>query len=160
MKKSRSINGSAGALRSTAIFEASKGILVLVTGFGLLHYIHRDLHAFAEQILNHLHFHPAGHNSLIFLDALTHLNDRQLWALAFSALFYSLVRFAEAYGLWHGRSWAEWFGFLTGCMYIPLEIYEVFERVSWPKVLVLSVNLFVVLVLAMVLIQSRQTYPK
>ncbi|MBN1548659.1 MAG: DUF2127 domain-containing protein [Syntrophaceae bacterium] len=160
MKGNLRKKGSTGALRTTAIFEASKGILVLVTGFGLLHYIHQDLHVAAEQILNHLHFHPAGHHSLVFIDALTHLNDWQLWALAFSALFYSLVRFAEAYGLWHERSWAEWFGFLTGGMYIPLEIFEVIEGVSWPKVLVLSINLFVVLVLALVLIQSRKSYLK
>lgn len=144
------------ALQAAAIFEAAKGLLVLVTGLGLLHFIHRDLHAAAAQLLEHLHFHPAGHHPLIFLDAITQLNDWQLWALALSAIMYSLVRFAEAYGLWCERSWAEWFGFLTGGIYIPLEIYEVIVGVTWPKVLILTVNLFVVLVLAFMLWRSRR----
>lgn len=147
---------SIGALHAAAMFEAAKGFLVLVTGVGLLHYLHRDLHAAAVQILGHLHFHPASHHPLIFLDTLTHLNDGQLWTLALSALLYALVRFVEAYGLWHERSWAEWFGFLTGGMYIPLEIYEVIVGVTWAKALILLVNLFVVFVLAFALWQSRK----
>jgi len=153
--KNRRKNRSSKALYAAAIFEAAKGLLVLVTGLGIFHFIHHDLHAIAAQILEHLHFHPASHNPLIFLDALAHLNNWQLWTLAMSALLYSLVRFTEAYGLWRERQWAEWFGFLTGGMYIPLEVYEVIERVTWPKVLVLTINVFIVAVLATILLQSR-----
>jgi len=42
-----------------------------------------------------------------------------LWALALAAMLYAAVRFAEAYGLWHGRSWAEWFAILTGGYIFP-----------------------------------------
>ena len=48
------------ALHAASIFEAAKGLLVLVTGFGILHFIHHDLHAVAAQLLEHLHFHPAA----------------------------------------------------------------------------------------------------
>jgi uncharacterized membrane protein (DUF2068 family) len=150
-------NHSVKALHAASIFEAAKGILVLTTGFGLLHFIHRDLHAGAEQMLMHLHFHPARHNPLVFLDAITHLTDGQLWALAFSALLYASVRFIEAYGLWYERKWAEWFGLLTGGMYIPLEIFEVVKGITWPKLIILSVNAFIVIVLALALSQSRKS---
>jgi len=80
--------------------------------------------------------------------------------LALSALFYSAVRFVEAYGLWHERQWAEWFGFLTGIMYIPLELLEIIRGVTWPKVTIFCINTFIVVVLATALIRSRQTYKK
>jgi uncharacterized membrane protein (DUF2068 family) len=80
----------------------------------------------------------------------------QLWGLAFSALCYSIVRFVEAYGLWKRMAWAEWFGLLTGGMYIPLELFEVVRRVTWPKMSILVVNLGVVGYLAYVLLQSRR----
>jgi uncharacterized membrane protein (DUF2068 family) len=58
-----------------------------------------------------------------------------------------VVRFAEAYGLWFHQQWAEWFGFLTGGMYIPLELYEMLHGVTWIKLTILIVNLVIVVLL-------------
>jgi uncharacterized membrane protein (DUF2068 family) len=60
--------------------------------------------------------------------------------MAGAALLYASVRIAEAIGLWLRQRWAEWFGVLTGGIYIPVEIYEVTRSVTWPKVTVLLVN--------------------
>ena len=131
---------SARILRLASIFEAAKGILVLSTGLGLMMFIHKDLHLVAEQMVRHIHLNPASHYPLIFIDVATRLTDWKLWMLTVSALLYSAVRFAEAYGLWYERQWAEWFGFLTGGMYIPLEFLEIFRRVTWPKVAILPAH--------------------
>ena len=156
MIKTRLRNRTPRGLRFAAMFEAAKGILVLTTGFGLMLLIHEDLHRAAEQILKHIHLNPASHYPLVFIDAVNRLTDWQLWALALSALLYSLVRLIEAYGLWNEKQWAEWFGFLTGGMYIPLELYEIMESVTWPKVTVLTINTLIVAILAFALIQSRK----
>ena len=37
---------------------------------------------------------------MIFIDAANRLTDERLWAIAFLALLYSIVRFIEAVGLW------------------------------------------------------------
>ena len=42
-------------LRVVAVFEGAKGGLVLITGFGLLAFIHRDLHAAAEEVVRLFH---------------------------------------------------------------------------------------------------------
>ena len=142
-------------LRLASLFEAAKGVLVLTTGLGLMMFIHKDLHLIAEQIVRHIHLNPASHYPLIFIDAATRLTDWELWLLALSALFYSAIRFAEAYGLWYERQWAEWFGFLTGGMYIPLELLEIVRGMTWPKITILLINLFIVVVLAAALIRSH-----
>jgi uncharacterized membrane protein (DUF2068 family) len=123
-----------------ALFEGAKGLLVLVTGFGLLSYIHRDLHEAAVQLVRHLHMNPAGHYPRIFLDLADRVDSTQLWAMAAGALVYAVVRFAEAAGLWLRRSWAEWFAVLTGGLYLPVELYEVIQKVTWPRVTVLVIN--------------------
>lgn len=146
---------SKGGLRVVALFEAAKGLLVLFVGFGLLAFIHKDFHSAAEQLVRHFHLNPASRYPLIFLDAAQHLTDRYLWAMAFSALLYSVVRLAEAYGLWHQRQWAEWFGLLTGTMYIPVELFEIMRGVTWPKVTILVINAGIVGCLAYVLYRSR-----
>jgi uncharacterized membrane protein (DUF2068 family) len=145
-------------IRVIALFEGAKGLLVMLVGFGLLELVHRDLHLAAEQIVRHLHMNPARHYPMIFIDAVNHLTDGELWAMAFSALFYSVARFAEAVGLWLERQWAEWFGVLTGGMYIPVELFELLRGITWPKVIVLFVNAVIVAYLAHVLYRSGQQH--
>ena len=141
-----------------AFFEGAKGLLVLLVGLGLLEFIHKDLHLVAAQIVRQFHLNPARHYPMIFIDAINHLTDGQLLAMAFSALLYSAVRLVEAVGLWLQRQWAEWFGLLTGGLYIPVELFEISRRITWPKVAVLLVNTGVVGYLACILYQSRKNH--
>lgn len=131
-------------LRVVAFFEGAKGGLVLITGFGLLSFIHRDLHTAAEEVVRHFHLNPAHHYPRIFLDAASRVNDTQLWLVAFSAFLYAVVRFIEAFGLWHQKIWAAWLGALSGGIYIPVEIFEVAHGLSWARLTVLSVNIAIV----------------
>jgi uncharacterized membrane protein (DUF2068 family) len=147
---------SKDVIRVAAVFEATKGFIVLITGFGLLLFIHKDLHAVFEQIVCHLHLNPARHYPKIFIDVIDHLADVRLLTLALSAFLYSLVRLVEAFGLWYQRQWAEWFGFLTGGMYIPVELYELFQGVTVIKLTLLIVNLFIVALLGNALYRSRR----
>lgn len=144
-------------LRIVAAFEAMKGVLVLLAGFGLLSFIHKDLHQAAVQLVRVLHFNPAKHYPSIFIDAADRVTDLQLWMLALSALLYSTVRLVEAYGLWKQLQWAEWFGLLSGGMYIPIEVFEVSRELTWPRVTVLAVNIGVVAYLADILSKSRKS---
>jgi uncharacterized membrane protein (DUF2068 family) len=138
---------SASGIRVVAFFEGAKGILVLLAGFELLSFVHKDVHHVAVRLVEQLYLNPARHYPRIFLDLTERITDSQLWALASAALLYSIVRLIEATGLWLGKKWAEWFGVLTGGMYIPVEVYEVTRGVTWPRVTVLAVNIGIVIYL-------------
>lgn len=146
---------SKSGLRVVSLLEAAKGLLVLLTGFGLLAFIHRDLHLAAEQLVRHFHLNPASHYPRIFIDLANHLNAGHLWAMASAALIYSLVRFVEAFGLWLDRQWAKLFGLLAGGLYVPIELFEIMRRVTWPKLTVFIVNVGIVGYIAYILYQSR-----
>ena len=158
MRRAKKKLSSPLGLHTLAIIEGAKGALVMLTGFGLLTFIHKDVHLAAERLVRHINLNPANHYPKIFLDATTHVTDMQLWFLAGSALVYSLVRFAEAIGLWYQRPWAEWFAMLTAAMYLPVEIFEVMRGVTWPRLTVLIVNSFVVAYLSYVLLKSKQRH--
>ena len=145
---------TARGLRVIALFEGAKGALVLLAGFGLLTFIHKDVHNAAVRLVEHIHLNPARHYPRIFLDLTEHITDNQLWLMACAALLYCIVRLVEAVGLWLGKKWAEWFGTLTGGLYIPVEIYEVTRGGTWPKITVLVVNICVVSYLLLVLIKN------
>lgn len=145
------------ALRTVALLEAAKGALVLLVGFGLLSLIHHDVQRFAERLLAHAHLNPASRYPGIFVDFTKQLTDARLSLMAAGAAAYSLVRFVEAYGLWHGRRWAEWFAVLSAGIYIPFEVFELYERVTWIGVGALLLNSAVVVVMLGTLFKARHS---
>ena len=149
----------ARGLHIVAVFEGVKGVLVLLVGFELLTFIHKDIHEAAVRLVKHIHLNPASHYPRIFLDLTEHISDTKLWGMALAAAMYSIVRMIEAVGLWLRKSWAEWFAVLTGGMYIPVEIYEVAHHASWPRVTVLSVNVCVISYLLFIMLKNGEKSP-
>jgi uncharacterized membrane protein (DUF2068 family) len=145
-----------GTVRAVALLEAAKGTLVILAGFGALSLVHRDVQRFAGRLVAHLHLNPAKHYPQIFLDAAAHLTDARLWMLAAFGATYGLVRLVEAYGLWLGRRWAEWLAAVSGAIYVPFEIYEMFHRVTWISLGALVVNLLVVGLMIHALFRRRE----
>ncbi|MDD2270613.1 MAG: DUF2127 domain-containing protein [Desulfuromonadaceae bacterium] len=144
----------AHGLHVVALFEGAKGLLVLLAGFELLSFLHKDIHEVALRLVEHMHLNPASHYPRIFLDAMESVNDTKLWSMALAAALYAVVRMIEAAGLWFEQKWAEWFAILTGGMYIPVEVYEVIKQRTWPGITVLTVNVGVVAYLLSVLLKN------
>jgi uncharacterized membrane protein (DUF2068 family) len=140
----RTVTEIAAGVRAVAVFEALKGTVVLLAGFGLLALVHRDLEDLAERLVRHSHLNPASHYPRVFIEAAAHTNDSRLRGLAALAFAYSVVRFVEAYGLWHMRAWAEWFAILSGCIYLPIELYELVKQPTHLRGLVLFFNAVIV----------------
>ena len=135
-------------LRAIAVFEAAKGALVLLAGFGVLGLLHRDLQAIAERLVRFSHLNPASKYPRIFVEAADRVTDKELWWFAAGAAAYSVVRGFEAYGLWKGRSWAEWLALVAGGLYLPLEYYHLWHRFTWMKLAIVAANVGIVLVMA------------
>ena len=142
-------------LRAVAVYEAAKGALVLLAGFGLLSLMQQDLQYYAEQLVAHLHLNPAKGYPRIFIDAMTNVTDIRLLLFAVFALVYTAVRWIEAYGLWLGKRWAEWFAVASGGIYVPAEVYEIMRGVTLTKIMLLIVNVCIVAYLIYVLLRSK-----
>jgi uncharacterized membrane protein (DUF2068 family) len=145
------------ALRAIASYEAAKGVLVLLAGMGLLELIHRDIQEIGEQLVQHFHLSPSSRYPRVFLELTARVTDGWLWALAAGSLAYAVLRFAEAYGLWHGRRWAEWLGAASGAIYVPFEVVELFEKTTVLRAGWLLLNLLIVGYLLKVLRRQPQS---
>jgi uncharacterized membrane protein (DUF2068 family) len=122
------------------VFEALKGALALLAGFGLTRLLHRDVAHAAHALIDRLHLDATRKFPHIFLQLAENLNDALLWGLAALALAYALLRFAEAYGLWFQRRWGQWIAAVAGGIYVPVEIYELTRSVTWIKLSALLLN--------------------
>lgn len=148
------------AIRAVALLEAAKGILVVLVGVGLLSLVHHDVQRFAERLVAHAHLNPAARYPRIFVDLASQLTDGRLLLLAAGAAIYASARLVEAYGLWFERRWAEWFAALSGGVYIPFEIYELYKHVNWLSLVALLLNVSIVGVMIYGVLSASQPRAK
>lgn len=55
-------------------------------------------------------------------------------------LAYAASQFVEAFGLWFAKRWGEYFAVVVTSAFIPLEVYELSERITVVRILLLAVN--------------------
>ncbi|GGQ06248.1 DUF2127 domain-containing protein [Shewanella litoralis] len=138
-------------VRAVAVLEASKGLLALLVAIGLHAYAGQNLSLLAIDLVTHLHLNPASHYPSIFIAAIGSISQTSLTLMALGAAAYTLVRFIEAYGLWHNLRWTQWFALVSGAIYLPFELYEMVHHFSLLSVIVLLINLAIVLYMFRVL---------
>jgi len=142
------------------MFEALKGLIVLVAGFGLFALMHHDVQAIAERLVRYSHLNPARRYPQIFIQAASHMDDSRLRFLAVFAFIYASGRLVEAYGLWLMRTWAEWLAIFSGAIYVPIEVYRLFRRATFLGAVVLLINTFIVVYLVYIRLSPRVENPE
>jgi uncharacterized membrane protein (DUF2068 family) len=129
------------ALRTVAFMEFAKGVAALAAAISLYWVDPTDV---VGAFLDFLHISPDHHFAQMLLRSADFLSDASMWWVILVACIYSGLRFAEAFGLWRARPWAEWIALVSGAAYIPFEAYKVADRLSLFHVAILLINLAVV----------------
>jgi uncharacterized membrane protein (DUF2068 family) len=139
-----------------ALFEALKGTLALLAAGGLFYFIPRDLHHVVTELVGRLHLNAGKSYPNVFSRILEDTSNAQLWLIGALVLVYAAVRFAEAYGLWLERRWAEWLAALSGGIYVPVELYELSRSVTWIKLGALVLNAAIMVYMCTVLWRTHR----
>jgi len=117
-------------LRAVAAFEFFKGIFVVLMGVCAL--------------------------AQLFLDFADTITDARLWAAARFAFAYAALRFTESYGLWKGRTWAEWVALISGALLLPWEVREIMRGITPFRVALFVFNLAIVFYMLYVILANRR----
>src|SRR5882724_905722 len=148
-------------LRGIALFEAAKDLLAVMVAIWLLSLLHKDIQDVAEHLLHFLHrifrLNPDGHLARSIIRGARRVTRGNLDLWIGGTLLYSTIRFVEAAGLWMEKQWAEWFALISGCLYLPIEIYELAHHATPVKWAVFATNLLIVAYLAWLLRDSHNT---
>jgi uncharacterized membrane protein (DUF2068 family) len=143
----RNLFQSDRSLKTIAVFEFSKGVVVLTAGFGVLSLLNAKIQAKFEDFIGQFNYIPHGKITSIIYEAITHPRNSFLLMVASFAILYSALRFAEGYGLWHEAKWAEWIGLISSLIYLPYEIYDLAVHPGILPVIFIIINLIVIYVL-------------
>src|SRR3974390_3948454 len=110
-------------LRTVAILEATKGVLVLLAAFGFFELIHHniDVDAVAGNLLYFFHVNPNLRISHVVMRLAGRMMDTDVLTVLTIPTVYSSLRFIEGYGLWRQRVWAGGLALVSGGASPPLE---------------------------------------
>lgn len=149
---------SAFILRALAIERWVRGLLLIglaiavfrlkstqVTLKGLFERDLRSLDPFFRQI----HFDVSDSSTIHSVQKVLDAKPSTLNLIAFGVLMYGLLEVAEGIGLWSLQRWGEYVAVVGTTVFIPLEVYELTEKVSWLKLVVLIINIAAVVYLVL-----------
>jgi uncharacterized membrane protein (DUF2068 family) len=136
-------------LRLLAVERWSKGLAVLFAGYLVLRF-RQDRDAvraafdadlpLVEPIARRLHWNLADSHLVHLIRTALDSGPAQLLLVAGALGTYGVLQLVEGTGLWLLRRWGEYFAAVATSIFIPLEVYELVERVTWPRVTALVVN--------------------
>lgn len=135
------------AVHGVALLEAAKGGLGLLVAMALLRFTPAEMEAALQSLLSWMHHDPSAAYLRLFFRLAEKVSDQAMLWMGLGVLAYSLIRFAEGYGLWRNRAWAKWLGALSGGLYIPYEVWAAIHHPTWLTLGILGINMLIVAVL-------------
>lgn len=129
-------------------FKFLKGILLLLVGIKLLTLLDRDVAQWFTDLIERHRIDPENHFVHSMIEKLAGVDNKKLVAFSVGSFLYSGLQLTESVGLWFEKRWAEYLTVVATSLLIPLEIYEIFERFTWVRLIIFILNLFVIWYLA------------
>ena len=142
-------------MRCIALVKAAKGLLALAATCGIISLRHTDLHAATDAFLLRHGVDPERHYTRLFIESVAKATNHHTGEIAAVGFAYVLIRLVEAYGLWQGKHWAEWFAVISAGLYLPLEIQHFAHQATGLNAGLICFNIVIVLYLAKLLNQHR-----
>ena len=130
-------------------FKLLKGLLLLAVGIGALSMLHQNVAAEVNHWIEVVRVDPKNRFIHALMRKLWTVDDKKLVEISAGTFFYAALVLTEGIGLAMRRKWAEYFTVFVTASLIPLEIYELVEKFSFIKIVVISINFAVVLYLAL-----------
>ncbi|QMU79129.1 DUF2127 domain-containing protein [Streptacidiphilus sp. PB12-B1b] len=140
-------------LRLLAVERLVRGVLIVLIAYAVWRFSNSQ--TAVQQLFNHdlsllrpvaVHFHYDLDNSPIVgsIQKTFSYHRSTLVATAAALLAYALIEIVEGFGLWAAKRWAEYLTVVATAAFLPLEVYELTEKVSYLKVGTLALNLLAV----------------
>jgi uncharacterized membrane protein (DUF2068 family) len=138
-----------------AAFKLAQALLFAAFGVGALRLLHKDVADVLTRFAEHMRFNPESRFVNFLLDRASLITDQQLWRIGAVVFIYAGLDMIEGIGLYLEQTWAEYLTLVITASFLPLEIFEVYRRITIIRVSLLVVNALVFLYL-LNLVAERQ----
>jgi uncharacterized membrane protein (DUF2068 family) len=145
-------------LRFLAIERAVRGVFIVLVAVAVWKFsnsqdaVRRLFDEYLEvfrPVFRHFHY-DLDHSPVVgTLQKTFGYRHSTLVLVAVLLLAYALIELVEAFGLWYAKRWAEYLTVVATAAFLPLEIYELTEHISWLKIATLVLNALAVVYIAL-----------
>ncbi len=139
-----------------AAFKLAQALLFIVIGVGALRLLHKDVSDILEKLASHLLHNPESRLVNFILEKSSLIDDRLLRRIGAVGFIYAALDLLEGIGLYLEKVWAEYLTLVITASFLPLEIFEVFRRLTWIRVGLLGVNALVFLYLLQLVVERAR----
>lgn len=140
-------------LRFLAVERWARGLLILLGGIAVLKF--RSQHdaiarGFDEDLpllkplAEKLHYNLDDSSIVHTIQTVIHTETGTLGWVAVGLLVYGALQIVEGTGLWLLKRWGEYFAVVATSLGLPIEVYELAERITWLRIGALAINLVAV----------------
>ena len=136
-----------------AAFKLAQALLFVAIGVGALRLLHKDVGDVLAKVADHLRFNPESKFVNFILDRATLVDDRLLRRIGEVGFIYAGLDLIEGTGLYLEKVWAEYLTLAITASFLPWEIFEVFRKVTFVRVSLLTVNTLVLLYLLKLVVE-------
>jgi uncharacterized membrane protein (DUF2068 family) len=150
---------SAFILRLLAVERWVRGGIILLLGVAVLRFtssqvsvkelIEQDLRAL-KPFFDQINFNVSDSGLVRALENALNASPSALNLVASFLIFYGALQLVEGLGLWLLKRWGEYFAVIATSLFLPLEIYELTEKVTLVRIGALLLNLAAVVYLLVV----------
>jgi len=133
-----------------------QALLFIAIGVGALRLLHKDLEDVLTTLIDHLRFNPESKLVNVILENAANVNDHMLRRISEVFFIYAALSLVEGIGLYLERVWAEYVTLIITASFLPLELFEVVQRLTWIRAGLLVINTLVLLYLLKVVIERAK----
>jgi len=139
-----------------AIYKFFHALLFFAIGMGAHRLLHKDIADQIELLAHHLRFNPESRLVNFILEKASLINDPVLRRIGFVAYCYATVTLIEGIGLYLEKTWGEFLTLIITASFLPWEIFEIFHRITWIRVSLLTINILVFVYLLRIVIDRAR----
>jgi uncharacterized membrane protein (DUF2068 family) len=140
-------------MRALAIERAFRAVIFLAVAAGvfkvngsrerLRHAFDQDL-PLLKPLANQIGWNPDNSKIIHTISHAFSLSSSTLTWIAAGLVGYAVIELVEAVGLWLMQRWGEYFAVIATSVFLPLEIYELTEKITALRLFALAVNIVAV----------------
>jgi uncharacterized membrane protein (DUF2068 family) len=126
-----------------AIYKFLHALFFFAIGMGAHHLLHKNFADQIELFARHLRFNPESRLVIFILRKASVINGPVLERISLVAYCYATITLVEGIGLYLEKAWGEFLTLAITASFLPWEIFEIFRRLTWIRVGLLTINILV-----------------
>jgi uncharacterized membrane protein (DUF2068 family) len=143
-------------LRLLSVERIVRGLVVLLAAYAVFRFrdsrgsvqkaFTEDLPA-VETLAEKFHWDIANSSIIVDVQKIISIDRATLTWISIGLFVYGALQLIEATGLWLLKRWGEYFAAVATALFIPLEVYEITEKLTWVRIGALIINIAAVVYL-------------